>query len=113
MAKKHEEIIVVLQQKNAQTKESVLVLSGMHGKLKSDGIDEQLELMMKERLEKIELLTQHIVQIKEDYAKSRNLIARVDSLWNEFQFKVDECRKELIKQRKVAIRHHPNEDGIM
>ena len=100
MAKKQEDAIIFLQKKTVQTKEGVLLLNEMHGKLKSDGLDGLSEIMTKELQEKIALRTQQIVQIKEDYVKAKKILARVDSIRDDFQFKVNECKKELIKQQK-------------
>ena len=94
--KNQEETIKLLQQNITLTKEGVLLLSEMPGKIKSDGMDDPLEITTKEQEKKMELLTQQIAQVEE----SENLIARVDSLRNETEVKVDECKKELAKQQK-------------
>ena len=94
--KNQEETIKLLQQSITQTKEGVLLLSEMPGKIKSDGMDDPLEITTKEQKKKMELLTQQIAQIEE----SENLIARVGSSRDETQVNVDECKKELAKQQK-------------
>ena len=94
MEKNMEETIKVLQ----QSKEGVLVLSEMSGKIKSDGLNDPLDITTKEQEKKLEFLTQQIAQIK----SSENFIARVDSLRDETQVKVDKCKKELkIQQKEV------------
>ena len=101
MAEKQEEAITFMQQKLARTKKGVLCLNEMHDEPpKIAGVNDYVDNMKKEEEAKIEPLTQQIVQINEDYVKVKNLIARVDSLRDKFQFKVDECKKELKKQRK-------------
>ena len=90
--KNQEEKIKLLQQSITQTKEGVLLLSAMPGKIKSD---DPLEITTKEQEKKMELFTQQIAQIEE----AENLIATVDSLHDETQVKVDECKKELAKQQ--------------
>ena len=101
MVKKQEDAIIFPQQKTVQTKEGVLLLNHLiHGKLKSDGLDDLSETMAKELQENITLRTQQIVKIKEDHAKAEKIIVRVDSIRDDFQFKIDECKKELAKQRK-------------
>ena len=121
--KNQEEKIKLLQQSITKTKEGVLLLSEMPGKIKSDGMDDPLEITTKEQEKKMELLSQQIVQIEE----SENLIARVGSLRDETQVKVDECKKELAKQQKevndqldgegaarqVKSPSKEDEDGIM
>ena len=127
MAKKQDETIIDLQQKIAQTKEGVLLFNELRGKLKSDSMIDFLNVVTKEQEEKIELLTQQIVQTKEYYARAENMIVRVDSLCDEFQLMVGECKKELTKQRnemndqldgegaarQVKSPSKEDEDGIM
>ena len=100
MVKKQDETIIDLQQKIAQTKEGVLFFNELRDKLKSDCMIDFLKAVTKELEEQIELLTQQIVQTKENCARAKNLIAIVDSLRDEFQFNVDECKKKVGKTAK-------------
>ena len=99
--KNQEEKIKLLQQSITQTKEGVLLLSAIPGKIKSDGMDDPLEITTKGQEKKMELFTQQIAQIDE----AENLIATVDSLRDETQVKVDECKKELAKQQNEVNDH--------
>ena len=103
--KNQEEKIKLFQQSITKTKEGVLLLSEMPGKIKSDGMDDPLEITTKEQEKKRELFTQQFAQIEE----AENLIATVDSLRDETQVKVDECKIELAKQRNEMNVHFDGE----
>ena len=89
MEKNQEETIIVLKQQCAQTEDYAFLLNEMCVNLKRLG--DIVVIMAKKQQENIELLEQKIVQIQD----TENMIDRVYSLRDEFQFKVAECIKEL------------------
>ena len=95
--KNQEEIIKLIQQSITQTKEDVLLLSEMPGKIKSiDGMDDPLEIMTKEQEKKMELLTQQIAQIEE----SENLIATVDIYVMRLKLRSTNVKKSWLNSKK-------------